>query len=80
MLLGTMMASVSKAYYQCMLSQGLCTAFGLGLAFTPALSLLSHWFLRRRGFVVGVVMSGQNVGGKWKVPVHIDSFSDLLQG
>lgn len=64
MVLGTMMASVSKTYYQFMLSQGFCTAFGIGLSFTPALALQSQWFLKRRGFVVGVVMSGQNIGGK----------------
>jgi MFS family permease len=63
MVLGTMMASISKEYYQFLLSQGFCTAFGIGLTFTPALAVQSQWFLRRRGLVVGLVMSGQNVGG-----------------
>lgn len=63
MVFGTMMASVSQKYYQFMLSQGVCTSFGIGLSFTPALAVQSQWFLRKRGFVVGLVMSGQNVGG-----------------
>ncbi|KAJ5218104.1 uncharacterized protein N7498_000203 [Penicillium cinerascens] len=63
MVLGTMMASISKKYYQFLLSQGFCEALGMGLIFTPALAVQSQWFLKRRGFVVGAVMSGQNVGG-----------------
>ncbi|CAG8908894.1 unnamed protein product [Penicillium egyptiacum] len=63
MVFGMMMASISKSYYQFLLSQGFCVGFGMGLIFTPALAVQSQWFLRRRGFVVGAVMSGQNVGG-----------------
>ncbi|KAJ5825431.1 hypothetical protein N7474_002569 [Penicillium riverlandense] len=65
MVLGIMMASISKTYYQFLLSQGFCVALGMGLIFTPALAVQSQWFLRKRGFVVGAVMSGQNVGGMW---------------
>ncbi|KAB8199938.1 major facilitator superfamily domain-containing protein [Aspergillus parasiticus] len=63
MVFGIMMASISKKYYQFLLSQGFCVALGMGWIFTPALAVQSQWFLRRRGFVVGAVMSGQNVGG-----------------
>ncbi|KAK5800701.1 hypothetical protein VI817_002913 [Penicillium citrinum] len=63
MVLGIMMASLSTKYYHFLLSQGFCVAVGMGLIFTPALAVQSQWFLRRRGFVVGAVMSGQNVGG-----------------
>lgn len=60
---GVMMSSISKKYYQILLSQGFCLSLGLGLSFTPSLAVQSQWFLKRRGFVVGLVMSGQNVGG-----------------
>lgn len=63
LVLGTMMSSISTRYYQFMLSQGLCTAIGLGLIFTPALSIQSQWFEKRRGLAVGIVMSGQSLGG-----------------
>ncbi|KOC09519.1 monocarboxylate transporter [Aspergillus flavus AF70] len=63
MVFGIMMASISKQYYQFLLSQGFCVALGMGWIFTPALAVQSQWFLRRRGFVVGAVMSGHNVGG-----------------
>lgn len=65
MVFGTMMASISTKYYHFILSQGLCTGIGFGLAFTPALAVQSQWFLRKRGLTVGLVMSGQNVGGTY---------------
>lgn len=68
MVFGTMMASISTKYYQFLLSQGFCVALGMGFAFTPALAIQSQWFLKRRGFAVGFVMSGQNIGGIHHVP------------
>ena len=64
MVFGTMMASISSSYYQFVLSQGICSGIGFGLVFTPALAVQSQWFLKKRGFVVGLVMSGQNIGGE----------------
>ena len=60
---GNMMSSISTKFYQFLLSQGFCVALGMGLIFTPALAIQSQWFLKRRGIVVGFVMSGQMVGG-----------------
>ncbi|KAF5858093.1 hypothetical protein ETB97_004901 [Aspergillus alliaceus] len=60
---GNIMSSISTKYYQFLLSQGFCVSLGMGLIFTPALAAQSQWFLKRRGFVVGLVMSGQMVGG-----------------
>lgn len=64
LVLGTMTASVSTKFYQLILSQGLCIGLGSGLVFPPAVAIQSQWFLKRRGFVVGLVMSGQNLGGE----------------
>ncbi|KAB8262253.1 major facilitator superfamily domain-containing protein [Aspergillus pseudonomiae] len=63
MILGNMMSSVSTKFYQFLLSQGFCVALGMGFIFTPALAIQSQWFLKRRGFAVGFVMSGQMAGG-----------------
>jgi len=65
MVFGNMMSSLANEFYQVLLSQGLCLSFGMGLAFTPALAVQSQWFMKRRGLVVGMVMSGQNVGGAY---------------
>ena len=77
MVFGIMMASISKQYYQFLLSQGFCVALGMGWIFTPALAVQSQWFLRRRGFVVGAVMSGQNVGGMYLTGVYKILFPGL---
>ncbi|GFF56706.1 hypothetical protein IFM51744_08976 [Aspergillus udagawae] len=78
MVFGTMMALISNSYYQFVLSQGLCCAIGFGLVFTPALAVQSQWFLKKRGFVVGLVMSGQNIGGViW--PVVVDQLINHRQ-
>lgn len=71
MVFGNMMSSLSTTYYQFLLSQGFCVALGMGLIFTPALAIQCQWFLKRRGFVVGFVMSGQMVGG-------ISSFQTMI--
>jgi MFS family permease len=78
LVLGIMMASISKTYYQFLLSQGFCVALGMGLIFTPALAIQSQWFLKRRGFIVGAVMSGQNVGGKYIFGRFIDPSTNFI--
>ncbi|PWN31529.1 MFS general substrate transporter, partial [Meira miltonrushii] len=68
---GTMMASISKSYYQFILSQGLCSCIGYGLCFTPALSVPSTWFLKKRGLAIGLVVSGTSVGGViWPIAIN----------
>lgn len=63
MVFGTMMASISSSYYQFALSQGVCSAIGFGMVFKPALAIQYRWFLKKRGSVVCLIMSGQNMGG-----------------
>lgn len=63
LVLGIMTASVSKEFYQFILSQGFCIGLGCGFVFPPALAIQSQWFLKKRGFAVGLVISGQNLGG-----------------
>jgi len=68
---GTMMASISKTYYQFILSQGLCSSIGYGLCFTPALSVPSTWFLKKRGLAIGLVVSGTSLGGViWPIAIN----------
>lgn len=78
LVLGIMMVSISKKDYHFLLSQGLCVALGMGLIFTPALAIQSQWFFRRCGFIVGAIMSGQNVGGKYIFARFIDPSTNLI--
>ncbi|CAG8959744.1 hypothetical protein HYFRA_00001650 [Hymenoscyphus fraxineus] len=60
---GLMMASLAKTYYQFILSQGVCSAIGVAFLYTPALACVSTWFSKKRGAVMGIMVTGSSVGG-----------------
>ncbi|KAK0648451.1 major facilitator superfamily transporter [Cercophora newfieldiana] len=60
---GLMMTSISKTYYQILLSQAVCSAMGASLVFSPAFSSVSTWFLQKRGAALGIVAAGSSLGG-----------------
>lgn len=62
-LLGTFTTATCKQYWQVFLSQGLVQGIGNGLLFTPAVTLVSTYFLKRRAFALGLAACGAPVGG-----------------
>ncbi|KAF9228997.1 MFS general substrate transporter [Gyrodon lividus] len=48
--------------YQIILSQGFGMGIGMGILFLPVLSIQAHYFKRRRGLAMGIIMSGSSVG------------------
>ncbi|KAK4694900.1 hypothetical protein P7C71_g2757, partial [Lecanoromycetidae sp. Uapishka_2] len=60
---GLMMASISKEYYQFLLSQGICSPIGASLIFYPAMSSTTTWFFKKRAFALGIMASGSSLGG-----------------
>ncbi|KAH8678552.1 major facilitator superfamily domain-containing protein [Xylariales sp. PMI_506] len=52
---GLMMASLATTYYEFILSQGVCSAI--------ALACISTWFSKKRGAVMGIMVTGSSVGG-----------------
>ncbi|KAJ7715658.1 monocarboxylate permease-like protein [Mycena maculata] len=61
--LSCMLQSISTHYWHFLLSQGLLGGIALSCLFTPAYTAAQHWFLKRRGFALGIVTSGSSVGG-----------------
>ncbi|KUI56044.1 Riboflavin transporter MCH5 [Cytospora mali] len=61
--LGMFLMSISKTYWQLMLTQGLLTGLGGGIFFTPSLALVTTYFDKRRGIAIGLVTTGNAVGG-----------------
>ncbi|KAJ7220244.1 major facilitator superfamily domain-containing protein [Mycena pura] len=61
--LSCMFQSISTHYWHFLLSQGLLGGIALSCLFTPAYTAAQHWFLKRRGFALGMVTSGAAVGG-----------------
>jgi len=50
-------------YWHFLLVQGLLAGASCGFIFTPALSVISHWFKRRRGLAFGLLTMGAGIGG-----------------
>ena len=61
-ILGTMMTSLAKEYYQVVLAQGLCTGLGAGMMFVPSIAIVSTYFEKNRSFAIGVGASGSSFG------------------
>ncbi|KAL1856285.1 hypothetical protein Daus18300_010858 [Diaporthe australafricana] len=61
--LGMFLMSVSKTYWQLMLTQGVLTGLGGGIFFTPSLALVTTYFDKRRGLAMGLVTTGNSAGG-----------------
>ncbi|EIW78924.1 hypothetical protein CONPUDRAFT_59234, partial [Coniophora puteana RWD-64-598 SS2] len=52
----------TRNYYENFLAQGVGMGIGMGMRFLPSLSVPSHYFRRRRGLTMGIIMSGDSVG------------------
>ncbi|TVY88156.1 Aspyridones efflux protein [Lachnellula willkommii] len=57
------MFTTSGFYYQVFLCQGLLIGLSTGFLSQPTMSVLSHYFEKRRAFVMGIATSGASLGG-----------------
>ncbi|KIW03254.1 uncharacterized protein PV09_05475 [Verruconis gallopava] len=62
-LFGIFTMSVSKHYWQLLITQGILTGIGGGLFFCPAMGLMSTYFLKKRGMALGIATTGNSAGG-----------------
>ncbi|KAI6780492.1 uncharacterized protein J7T54_000131 [Emericellopsis cladophorae] len=62
-ILGAFATSVSTAYWQVFLAQGVCTGLGSGLIFTPVMAVISTYFSTKRAVALAVATCGSTVGG-----------------
>lgn len=53
---------VSHQYYQFLLSF-ILYALSASLIYTPSIAVLSHWFEKKLGMAVGLVVCGAGIGG-----------------
>ncbi|KAF5376598.1 hypothetical protein D9757_009593 [Collybiopsis confluens] len=54
--------AIPHHYYQNFLAQGVGMGIGMGILFLPTLSVTAHYFKRRRGLVMGILLTGSSVG------------------
>jgi MFS family permease len=66
-----------KVYWQFMLSLGLLGGIGAAIISNVAMSIISNWFLRRRGLAVGIALCGSSVGGT-VVPILLRSVFESI--
>ena len=59
---GMMMLSLCSAYWQVVLTQGICVGLGSGLVSVPSIAVVTAAFSKKRAIAVGVVSSASNLG------------------
>lgn len=62
-LLGTVTQGLSTAYWQLLLSQGVCVGVGMGCLAVPSVAVPSAWFTSRLPLANGIVVSASGFGG-----------------
>lgn len=70
-------ASYARKVYQLLILQGALYGLGGALVFHPCISLLSEWFVRRRGLANGILFTGSAAGGlvlPFIIPPLLDSY------
>lgn len=63
MALALILASFASEVWHLMLSQGVLFGVGASLVYYPAIGAPSHWFDAKRGFALGLAVSGTGLGG-----------------
>lgn len=54
---------VCTQYWHFIIAFSICGGVGTSLVFTPAITAIGHWFLRRRGLCTGIAAVGGSMGG-----------------
>ncbi|KAM0789162.1 hypothetical protein ACM66B_000011 [Microbotryomycetes sp. NB124-2] len=60
--LGSFSLAYSTKYYQFMLSYSICCGLGLGSLFSPSMSVVGSYFLKKRATMVGLAAAGAAAG------------------
>ncbi|KAI6043389.1 MFS general substrate transporter [Pisolithus marmoratus] len=63
LILCTFLTAECKQYWQFLLVQGLFTGLFSGIIYALAISVVSHWFSKKKGMVLGIVSIGTSLGG-----------------
>jgi MFS family permease len=57
------MTSLCTQFWQVVLAQGIGMGIGSGIIFLPSISIISHYFMKRRALAMGICTTGSSTGG-----------------
>ncbi|KXN87188.1 ATP-dependent RNA helicase eIF4A [Leucoagaricus sp. SymC.cos] len=63
LILATFLVAECHEYWHFLLCQGFAIGATCGVCFGPTLSVIGHWFKKRRGIALGLTATGSSVGG-----------------
>jgi OFA family oxalate/formate antiporter-like MFS transporter len=75
--MGLAIASTARSLTEVYAAYGLGVGLGVGCAYVPAVGAVQRWFVRRRGFASGLVVSGIGVGTLVMPPLAAILIADL---
>jgi MFS family permease len=67
--LGYLLMSQVNSLWQLFLFEGVIIGIGMSALYAPVLSLIARWFVKRRGLMTGIVLSGLGLGQLVSPPV-----------
>ncbi|KAI8087855.1 major facilitator superfamily domain-containing protein [Gilbertella persicaria] len=76
---GLILASFSTQVWQLYITQSVMHGMGAALLYIVSMSISPQWFVKRRGFAMGVMVSGSGVGGLI-MPFVMTSLNESLGG
>ncbi|CAO3655571.1 unnamed protein product [Mucor hiemalis] len=76
---GLVLASFSQQVWQLYITQSVMHGIGSALLYIVSMSISPQWFIKRRGFAMGVMVSGSGVGGLI-MPFVMTSLNESLGG
>ncbi|KAF9448297.1 MFS general substrate transporter [Macrolepiota fuliginosa MF-IS2] len=63
LVVATFLTAQCEEYWHFLLCQGFTVGIACGICFGPTLSVVGHWFKKRRGIAMGVTATGSSLGG-----------------
>lgn len=63
LVVATFLVAECHTYWQFLVCQGFTVGLACGICFGPTLSVIGHWFKRRRGIALGLTAAGSSIGG-----------------
>ena len=72
--LGLLIASLCSEYWQLLLAQGFAVGIGAGCLYSPAASIISQYFSKRKGIAFGTSALGSSVGRSPVTSASIHNF------